>query len=115
MTNQERIAELEAALAQQREQIATLLEQHARLVERVRELEARLAKDSHNSSKPPSLRWVEAAVAAHAQPAAGERQALGGATGASRRDAASGSRAGRGRGTSARRVCDLSGDAGRGR
>ncbi len=54
MTNQERIADLEAALAQQREQIATLLEQNRRLVERVRELEARLAKDSHNSSKPPS-------------------------------------------------------------
>lgn len=43
----ERIAELEAENAQQREQIAALLE-------RVRELEARLAKDSHNSSKPPS-------------------------------------------------------------
>ena len=54
MTNQERIAELEAKLAQQREQMATLLEQNARLVERVRELEARLAKDSHNSGKPPS-------------------------------------------------------------
>ena len=54
MTNQERIAELEAKLAQQREQIATLLEQNARPVERVRELEARLAKDSHNSGKPPS-------------------------------------------------------------
>ncbi len=54
MTNQERIAELEAKLAQQREQMATLLAQNARLVERVRELEARLAKDSHNSGKPPS-------------------------------------------------------------
>lgn len=43
----ERIAELEAENAQQREQIAALLE-------RVRELEARLSKDSHNSSKPPS-------------------------------------------------------------
>jgi transposase len=47
MTDQERIAELEAQIAQQHEQIATLLE-------RVRDLEARLAKDSHNSSKPPS-------------------------------------------------------------
>jgi transposase len=47
MTDQERIAELEAEIAQQREQIATLLE-------RVRDLEARLAKDSHNSSKPPA-------------------------------------------------------------
>ena len=47
MSDQERIAELEAENAQQREQIAMLLE-------RVRDLEARLAKDSHNSSKPPS-------------------------------------------------------------
>lgn len=47
MTPDERIAELEAVNAQQREQIATLLE-------RVRDLEARLAKDSHNSGKPPS-------------------------------------------------------------
>lgn len=47
MTEQDRITELEAENAQQREQIAAL-------VERVRDLEARLAKDSHNSSKPPS-------------------------------------------------------------
>jgi ribosomal-protein-alanine N-acetyltransferase len=48
MTDQDRIAELEAENAQQRDQIATLLA-------RVRDLEARVAKDSHNSSKPPSL------------------------------------------------------------
>jgi len=47
MTPAERIAQLEAVVEQQGEQIATLLE-------RVHELEARLAKDSHNSSKPPS-------------------------------------------------------------
>jgi transposase len=47
MTPAERIAELEVMVEQQREQIAALLE-------RVQELEARLAKDSHNSSKPPS-------------------------------------------------------------
>src|SRR4249919_2490610 len=47
MTPEARIAELEAIMAQQREQIATLLE-------RLGELEARVAKDSHNSSKPPS-------------------------------------------------------------
>src|SRR5258708_21845002 len=47
MTEQERIAELEAENAQQREQIAALSE-------RVRDLEARLSKDSRNSSKPPS-------------------------------------------------------------
>src|SRR5262245_65969628 len=47
MTPDARIAELEALVAQQHEQIAMLLE-------RVQELEARLAKDSHNSGKPPS-------------------------------------------------------------
>ena len=47
MTPDAHIAELEAVIEQQREQIAALLE-------RVRELEGRLAKDSHNSSKPPS-------------------------------------------------------------
>ena len=47
MTADERIAQLEALVAQQREQIA-------QLGAYVRELEGRLAKDSHNSSKPPS-------------------------------------------------------------
>ena len=47
MTPAERITELEAMVEQQREQIAALLEQ-------VHDLEARLAKDSRNSSKPPS-------------------------------------------------------------
>ncbi len=47
MTPGDHIAELEAQIAQQREHIATLLE-------RVRDLEARLAKDSHNSHKSPS-------------------------------------------------------------
>ena len=47
MTPAEELAALKAENAQQREQIAALLE-------RVRDLEARLAKDSHNSSKPPS-------------------------------------------------------------
>src|SRR5258706_11210595 len=46
MTPGERIAEFEAVV-QQREQIATLLE-------RVHDLEACLAKDSHNSGKRPS-------------------------------------------------------------
>jgi transposase len=47
MTPEERIAELEAENAALREQMAALLA-------RVHELEARLAKDSHNSGKPPS-------------------------------------------------------------
>ncbi len=47
-------ATLHALVAQQ----AALIEQ---LLQRVRELEARLAKDSHNSSKPPITgrgRWT---------------------------------------------------------
>lgn len=47
MSAEERIAELEATIAQLREQIA---QQGVY----IRDLEARLAKDSHNSSKPPS-------------------------------------------------------------
>jgi hypothetical protein len=47
MTPAERIAQLEAEHTRQREHIALL-------VERVQELEAQLAKDSHNSSKPPA-------------------------------------------------------------
>src|SRR5690242_16097891 len=47
MTPEERNAELETENAALREQVRALLE-------RVQELEARLAKDSHNSSKPPS-------------------------------------------------------------
>jgi transposase len=54
MTPEERIAELEAENARQREQMAVLLTQNSALLERVQELEARLAKDSHNSSMPPS-------------------------------------------------------------
>lgn len=54
MTPEERIASLEAENARQREQLAVLLAQNTVLLARVQELEARLAKDSHNSSKPPS-------------------------------------------------------------
>src|SRR5258708_1287921 len=54
MTSDERIAELETENARLRADYATLREQVARLLERVQVLEGRLAKDSHNSSKPPS-------------------------------------------------------------
>jgi transposase len=47
MTPDERIAQLEAENERLRDQIVALLA-------RVQDLEARLAKDSHNSSKPPS-------------------------------------------------------------
>ena len=49
-----RIAELEALVAAQHEQIATERERNQRLEERLKELEARLGRDSDNSSKPPS-------------------------------------------------------------
>jgi transposase len=54
MTPEERIAELEIVLAEQHQQLDLALAQNAVLQARVEELEARLAKDSHNSSKPPS-------------------------------------------------------------
>jgi transposase len=49
-----RIAELEEINAQQQHQLDLVLAQNAALRARVEDLEARLAKDSHNSSKPPS-------------------------------------------------------------
>ena len=54
MTPAKRIAELEAMVGQQREQIERLLSLNAALHARVQELEGRLAKDSHNSGKPPT-------------------------------------------------------------
>src|SRR5271165_5795544 len=57
MTLEERIAELEAENAALREQVRELpllREQIAVLVRQMQDLQARLAKDSHNSSKPPS-------------------------------------------------------------
>lgn len=54
MTDQERIAQLEAENADKDCQIAHLQEQVATLEAQVRHLLSRLAKDSHNSSKPPS-------------------------------------------------------------
>ena len=57
MIPQERIAELEAenaALRAQVGELGALREQVALLSEQVRTLQSRLAKDSHNSGKPPS-------------------------------------------------------------
>jgi len=54
MTDQERISQLEAENAAQQRQIAHLQEQVAALEAQVQHLLSRLAKDSHNSSKPPS-------------------------------------------------------------
>src|SRR5258708_26947643 len=50
----ERIAELEAENARIHALYEQSQEQIVRLLARVQELEARLAKDSHNSSKPPA-------------------------------------------------------------
>lgn len=54
MTKEARIAELEGLVARQQQQLESVLAHNAVLQARVLELEARLAKDSHNSSKPPS-------------------------------------------------------------
>jgi transposase len=57
MMPEERIADLEAENARLREQVRevpVLQEQIERLVAQVAALQARLAKDSHNSAKPPS-------------------------------------------------------------
>jgi transposase len=54
MTIEDELAALAAENAILRQRLDEMLERNALLVERVRDLEARLAKDSHNSSKPPS-------------------------------------------------------------
>ncbi|MBF6590651.1 MAG: IS66 family transposase [Ktedonobacterales bacterium] len=54
MTDHERIAQLEAENATLRQRLAQAAETIARLEQRLAEVEGRLAKDSHNSSKPPS-------------------------------------------------------------
>src|SRR5260370_11029547 len=54
MTPDDRIAELAGLVRQQRQQLEVVLAQNAVLQARVQELEGRLAKDSHNSGKPPS-------------------------------------------------------------
>lgn len=54
MTPEEKIVQLEAKNAQLVEQLASRETLIAQLVQRIQALEARLALDSHNSSKPPS-------------------------------------------------------------
>lgn len=54
MTAAERIAKLEAENAALRAELAAAQHQVTLLTERLRELEQRLTKNSHNSSKPPS-------------------------------------------------------------
>lgn len=54
MTTEERLAAAEAHLADLAAVVAQQREQIAQLRAYIRELEGRLAKDSHNSSKPPS-------------------------------------------------------------
>src|SRR5579859_1216513 len=54
MSQDERIAAIAAENRQLRQQLEAALVQNRLLLERVHELEGRLAKDSHNSSKPPA-------------------------------------------------------------
>ena len=58
-----------AALRAQITELAALREQVALLTEQVQTLQARLAKDSHNSGKAAVERWVQAATAEDTQPA----------------------------------------------
>ncbi len=68
MTAAERIAQMEAENASLRAALAAAQQQVAHLTARLRDLEQRLAKDSHNSSKPPSSSdgtvagWVQEAA-----------------------------------------------------
>jgi transposase len=54
MTAEECIAQLEQENAQLRAELAEAQQQIVQLAERLHQVEGRLAKDSHNSSKPPS-------------------------------------------------------------
>jgi uncharacterized coiled-coil protein SlyX len=54
MTVEEEIVQLKKELAEERAEKAQLREQLEQALARLSELEGRLAKDSHNSSKPPS-------------------------------------------------------------
>ncbi len=54
MTQEERIAQLEQENAELRAQLADAYQQISQLAERLQRVEGQLAKDSHNSSKPPS-------------------------------------------------------------
>jgi transposase len=54
MTQEERIAQLEQENAALRAQLAEAYQQITQLAERLQRVEGQLAKDSHNSSKPPS-------------------------------------------------------------
>jgi len=54
MTQEERIAQLEQENAELRARLAEAYQQITQLVERLQRVEGQLAKDSHNSSKPPA-------------------------------------------------------------
>ncbi len=54
MTPEERIAQLEQENAELRVQLAQAYQQISQLTQRLHRVEGQLAKDSHNSSKPPS-------------------------------------------------------------
>ena len=78
MTLEERIAGLEAENAALRKQMTVL-------AERLRDLEAQLAKDSHNSSKPPSTSPRTATGASCGHRASGAARTLSGVPGSEHR------------------------------
>lgn len=86
MSEDERIAVVEAENDQLRHALEVAVAQNALLLERVQELEARLAKDSHNSGKPPSSDGLRRET----RKTKSLRKRSGRATRPSRRDAAVG-------------------------
>jgi hypothetical protein len=54
MTHEERIAQLEQENAELRAQLAQACQQITQLTDQLQQVQGQLAKDSHNSSKPPS-------------------------------------------------------------
>lgn len=60
MTPDERIAELEGLVRQQRQQLEVVLAQNAVLQARVQELEARLAKDTYTAKTAQGMRLYSA-------------------------------------------------------
>jgi hypothetical protein len=54
MTHEERIAQLEQENAELRAKLAQACQQITQLTDQLQRVQGQLAKDSHNSSKPPS-------------------------------------------------------------
>jgi transposase len=81
MPQEQRIAQLEQENLELRARLAKAYQQITQLAERLQRVEGQVAKDSHNSSKPPSS---DGESAKGPEPASAERETDGRATGACR-------------------------------